>query len=165
MTNNLDFDSCYSPVGVTPAANIQANQLSPSMISSITNLGRVRFRIYNGAINGEVFNMFLARLFKDAKRKIFLVVDNHCVHHAEMLLKWLEMNQNHIELLFLPSCSPERNPDKYLNNDLKTIFVSRKHPRTSKELLGNILLPMQILQKLPEHVSNFFQHLSAKYVS
>jgi transposase len=165
VTNELHYGRSYSPVGVTPVAYVQAKRLSTSMISSITNQGKVRFMIYKGGMNVAIFKRFLERLIKDAQKKIFLVVDNLRVHHAKMLTEWLESNKDHIELVFLPSYSPERNPDEYLNNDLKIGLAARQHPKTTKDLLGNIVSHMRMLQKTPEHVARFFEHPAVKYAA
>lgn len=165
VTNELHYGRSYSPVGVTPVAYVQAKRLSTSMISSITNQGKVRFMIYKGGMNVDIFKRFLERLIKDAQKKIFLIVDNLRVHHAKMLTEWLESNKNHIELIFLPSYSPERNPDEYLNNDLKIGLAARQHPKTPKDLLGNIVSHMRMLQKTPEHVIHFFEHPAVKYAA
>ncbi|KMQ49328.1 transposase [Chitinispirillum alkaliphilum] len=165
VTNELHYGRSYSPVGVTPVTNVQAKRLSTSMISSITNQGKVRFMIYKGAMNVDVFKRFLGRLIKGAKKKIFLVVDNLRVHHAKALKKWLEKNKEHIELIYLPSYSPERNPDEYLNNDLKIGLATRSHPKTFKEMHGNIMSHMRMLQKSPEHVKSFFEHPAVKYAA
>lgn len=166
VTNELHYGRSYSPKGLTPVAFIQAKRLSTSMISSITNQGKVRFMIYKGAMNAGIFKQFLQRLIKDAAgRKIFLIVDNLRVHHAKVLSEWLEANKNILELIFLPSYSPERNPDEYLNNDLKIGLSAKQHPKTPKDLLGNIVSHMRMLQKTPEHVMRFFEHPAVKYAA
>ena len=165
VTNDLHYGRCYSPSGVTPVTNVQAKRLSTSMISTITNQGKVRFMIYRGGMNVEIFKRFLERLIKDAKKKVFLVVDNLRVHHANALKEWLELKKKHIELIFLPSYSPERNPDEYLNNDLKTGLAAKQHPRTFKDLQGNIVSHMRMLQKSPKHVKRFFEHPAVKYAA
>ena len=165
VTNELNYGRSYSPIGVTPVAYVQAKRLSTSMISTITNQGKVRFMIYKGGMNVAIFKQFLQRLIKDAGRKIFLIVDNLRVHHAKVLSEWLEANKDLIELFFLPSYSPERNPDEYLNNDLKTGLSARQHPKTSEALLGNIVSHMRKLQKSPKHVMRFFEHPSVKYAA
>ncbi len=165
VTNELNYGRSYSPAGVTPVTNVQAKRLSTSMISSITNQGKVRFMIYKGGLNVDIFKRFLERLIKDAQKMIFLIVDNLRVHHAKMLKGWLALNKDHIELIFLPSYSPERNPDEYLNNDLKIGQSARQHPRTTKDLLGNIVSHMRMLQKSPEHVIRFFEHPAVKYAA
>lgn len=165
VTNELHYGRSYSPVGVTPVAYVQAKRLSTSMISSITNQGKVRFMIYKGGMNVDIFKRFLERLIRDAQKKVFLIVDNLRVHHAKMLTEWLELNKKHIELIFLPSYSPERNPDEYLNNDLKIGLAARQHPKTHKDLLGNIVSHMRMLQKTPDHVIRFFEHPAVKYAA
>ncbi|XHR29509.1 MAG: transposase [Chthoniobacteraceae bacterium] len=47
-------------------------------------------------------------------------------------------NNEHIEIFYFPSYSPERNPDEYLNNDLKTSLGMRKAPRERVDLEGNL---------------------------
>jgi len=42
------------------------------------------------------------------------------VHHSKLVKDWLKGRGDDIELFFLPSYSPELNPDKYLNCDLKS---------------------------------------------
>jgi transposase len=165
VTNELHYGRSYSPIGVTPVAYVQAKRLSTSMISSITNQGKVRFMIYKGGMNVAIFKRFLERLIKGAQKKIFLIVDNLRVHHAKMLTEWLDLNKKHIELIFLPSYSPERNPDEYLNNDLKIGLAARQHPKTQKDLLGNIVSHMRMLQKTPDHVIRFFEHPAVKYAA
>ncbi len=47
-----------------------------SKIAAMSNRGRMRFKIYKGALNVEIFIAFMRRLIKDAKQKVFLIVDN-----------------------------------------------------------------------------------------
>jgi len=50
---------------------------------------------------------------------VFLIVDNLRVHHSKLVREWLEEHREQIEVFYLPSYSPELNPDEYLNCDLK----------------------------------------------
>jgi transposase len=165
VTNESNYGRSYSPVGITPIVAVQAKKFSTSMISTITNQGKVRFMVYKGGMNVEIFKRFLQRLIKDATRKIFLIVDNLRVHHANVLKEWLELNKNFIELFFLPSYSPERNPDEYLNNDLKQGLSYQSIPKTNTQMLGNVISHMKMLQKSPEHVVQFFKHPMAAYAA
>jgi hypothetical protein len=47
---------------------------------------------------------------RDARQKIFLVVDNLRVHHAKKVTAWLSDKQDKIERIFLPpdASSPSR---------------------------------------------------------
>ncbi|WP_414736142.1 transposase [Desulfosarcina ovata] len=54
-----------------------------------------------------------------------------------------------MELFFLPSYSPELNPDEYLNCDLKGGVHSGVPARTKKELKRKAISHLKKLQKLP----------------
>ena len=109
----------FSPKGKTPVIRLNAKKSSLNMVSAITNQGKVRFMLYQETMTTQVFIKFLSRLVKDAKRKVFLILDNHRVHHSKIVKEWLEQHKGQIELFFLPSYSPELNPDEYLNGNLK----------------------------------------------
>ena len=85
-------------------------------------------------MNVDVFKDFLTRLNREIKGKIFLIVDNLKVHHARYLTEWLESRSRMLELFYLPSYSPELNPDEYLNRDLKARLAEQNLP-TSKDAL------------------------------
>jgi transposase len=85
-------------------------------------------------MNGQRLIEFMRRLTDDVERKVFLVLDNLKVHHSSVVRTWLERNKSKIEVFFLPSYSPELNPDEYLNNDLKGHVHSGKRANNGKQL-------------------------------
>ncbi|KAF0185740.1 MAG: transposase, partial [Nitrospirae bacterium] len=109
----------YAPKGKTPTIRLNANRTSMSMVSAITNQGKVRFMVYKEAMNAALMIRFMKRLIKDTGRKVFLIVDNLKTHHSRIVKQWLQENKEQIEVFYLPSYSPELNPDEYLNCDLK----------------------------------------------
>ena len=119
LRNDCQDERGYALKGKTPTIVLNANRASINMISAITNQGKVRFRIFEGGMNADVLIDFLMRLVKDAKRKVFLILDNLRVHHAKPVKEWLEHHKNVIKVFYLPAYSPELNPDEYLNGDLK----------------------------------------------
>jgi len=165
MNNQENYGRSYSPKGQTPEMRTIAKRYSLSMVSAITNQGTVRFMVYKGGMNVDIFKRFLLRLIKDCKRKVFLIVDNLRVHHSYVLTDWLEEHKNEIELFFLPSYAPERNPDEYLNNDLKKSIENRPIASSLKELGQNVVSHMRSLQKMPYRVMRFFEHPSVNYAA
>ena len=135
------------------------------MISSITNQGKVRFMLYRETMTSQVLIRFLSRLIKDCDRKVFLVLDNLRVHHSKKVKEWLEKHKKQIELFFLPSYSPELNPDDYLNGDLKQRIRSGVPPRTEEDLTQKTRSFMKTLQRRPKHVSNYFRHPKIAYAA
>lgn len=155
----------YSLRGHTPVRYSTGSRFSTSMISAIANQGQMRFMIYKGGLNTDLFLKFLKRLTKGARRKLFVIVDNLRVHHAKRVQQWLAAHKAYIELFFLPAYSPERNPDEYLNQNVKTVMGNKRAPRSHGELSQNLRSHMKSLQKRKSKVSNFFQHNLVKYAA
>jgi len=155
----------YAPKGKTPAIRLCAKRERINLISSITNQGKVRFMIYKKTMNAQLMIRFLERLIKDADRKIFLILDNLRVHHSKILKAWVEDHKDQIELFFLPSYSPELNPDEYLNCDLKAGVHSGVPARTKGKLKSKALSHLRMLQKTPGRVMKYFQHPKIAYAA
>ena len=92
----------FSPKGKTPIIKRPGSKFSTNMISAITNQGHLRFMLYDGKMNADVFIDFLRRLIKSSDRKVFLILDNLKVHHAHKVTKWVEKYQEKIALFFYP---------------------------------------------------------------
>ncbi|MCH7733410.1 MAG: IS630 family transposase, partial [Candidatus Marinimicrobia bacterium] len=163
--NDHHYGRGYSPRGKTPVVRLSAKRVSANMISSITNQGKVRFMMYSGNMNAQVLIKFLKRLIKGNDRKIVLILDNLRVHHAHVVREWLEGKEEKLELFFLPSYSPELNPDEYLNNDIKQGVHSKTLFRDEHSLKKGILSHMRMLQKMPARVKKYFKHPKIAYAA
>jgi transposase len=155
----------YAPRGKTPAIRLNAKKERINLISSITNQGKVRFMIYNCTMNSQTFIKFCQRLIKDSDKKVFLILDNLRVHHSHVVKDWVKDNQESIELFFLPSYSPELNPDEYLNCDLKAGVHSGAPARSKSQLKSKALSHLRMLQKMPARVAKYFKHPKIAYAS
>jgi transposase len=155
----------YAPRGQTPVRRVPARRHSVSMISTLTNQGKVRFMLYRQALNARRLLRFLTRLTRDAGRKVFLILDNLKVHHATLVRDWLEVHRETIEVFYLPSYSPELNPDEYLNGDLKAGVHSGVPSRTEKALVQSVLGHMRMLQQRPDRTGKYFAHPCIRYAA
>jgi len=155
----------FAPKGKTPVVRINATKSRINMISSITNQGKVRFMMYKETMTAQVLVKFMSRLVKDAGRKVFLILDNLRVHHSKIVKAWLLENKDQIEVFYLPSYSPEINPDEYLNGDLKQSIRSGLPARTEKQLTKKTRSFMRKLQNRPQHVRNYFRHPKIAYAA
>lgn len=165
MRNDSQHERGYAPKGKTPVVRLNANRTSTNMISAITNQGKVRFKLFDGGMNVDIMIDFCTRLIKSAKRKVFLIVDNLRVHHAKIFKAWLAEHEDDIEVFYLPSYSPELNPDEYLNCDLKAGVHSGKPARTKEQLKKKVTSHMRMLQKKPKRVEKYFEHRKIKYAA
>ncbi len=158
VSNDCNYGRSYAPKGKTPVVRRNAKRFTTSMISSITSQGKARFMCYQGAMNSQIFLRFLKRLVKDSPKKIFLIVDNLPVHHSKPVKAWVADHSQEIELFYLPSYSPEQNPDEYLNRDLKQSIASKPPARNKNQLKKQITSHMKSIQKLPERVKSYFKN-------
>jgi transposase len=165
IRNDCQHSRGYAPKGKTPTVVINAKRFSLNMISAVNNQGLLRFMMYEQNMNARVLLRFLARLIKDAGRKVFVILDNLRVHHAKLVKAWLERHSSEIAVFYLPAYSPDLNPDEYLNCDLKAGIRSASPSRSKADLKGKVLSHMRMIQKKPARVAKYFEHPSIKYAS
>jgi len=165
LSNQANYGRSFAPKGKTPIIPRPAARFSQSMISSLTNQGKLRFMVYDGALNASIFLRFLKRLVKYARRKVFLIVDNLRVHRARIVMGWVRANAGKIELFFLPPYAPEHNPDEFLNNDLKQAMARRRAPKDKAGLKSGLTSYMRGLQKRPAKVRAFFLAPTVRYAA
>lgn len=165
IRNTSQYGRSYAPIGQTPVKETMAKRISLNMISTITNQGKVRFMTYSGTMDAKRFIAFIKRLIKGSSKKVFLILDNLRVHHAKIVKKWAAKKIAEIELFYLPSYSPELNPDEYLNNDLKSGIGLKQSPKNEKQMKKNVRSHMVYLQRNPKKVARFFKHKFIKYAA
>lgn len=165
VRNNCQHGRSYAPKGKTPTKKSMSKRFSLNMISTVTNKGKVQFMIYSQNMNSDKFIEFLKQLVKDSEQKIFLILDNLRVHHSHIVKNWIEENKDKIELFFLPAYSPEKNPDEYLNCDLKQGLSSKPAPKNQEKLKENLENHMQMLTQNPQRVKKYFNHKDIQYAA
>lgn len=155
----------YAPVGQTPVIRVSNKREGLSVISTVTNQGKVRWKVFEGALNADLLIDFFARLIKDAGRKVFVILDNLKVHHARVVKAWLAEHSQKIEVFYLPSYSPELNPDECLNADLKAAVMSKALARAKGQLKKVVISHLRKLQNSPARVRKYFQHRPVRYAA
>ena len=156
----------YAPKGKTPVLVLsQSRRHRINLISSITNQGLMRFMLYEKTLNAQVLIKFLARLIKDADKKVFLILDNLKVHHSLKVKHWLKDKADQIELFFLPSYSPDLNPDEYLNCDLKARMSAAEPAHTKVKMRQKIVSHLSSLQKQPNRIRSYFNAQKIQYAA
>lgn len=155
----------YAPKGQTPVLRVNACREGLSVISTVTNKGEMRWKIFSGALNAKILTGFLERLTRQRKTKIFLILDNLRVHHSKVVKQWLAENADRIEVFYLPSYSPELNPDELLNSDLKQRVTTSAPARTKRGLTRTAVGALRSIQKQPQRVQSYFQQKDVCYAA
>jgi len=165
--NQCNHGRSYAPKGKTPVKEQMSKIFKINMISTVTKQGKVQFMLYLENMNADKFIEFLQQLIKSSHRKIFLILDNLKVHHCCIVKEWLEQEEikQKLEAFFLPSYSPELNPDEYLNCDLKRGLSEKTAPKNVKELQKNVENHMNMLQQNQGRVKKYFKHEDIEYAA
>lgn len=155
----------YARKGKPASMEVPGPHIRINMISAIGNDGLVRFMTYKTNMNTDLFIVFLGRLIRGVSRKVYLIVDQLKAHQAKATQQWLSEHKDQIEVVPLPSHSPELNVDEYLNNDLKGNVKKEGLPDNKEDLRSLIQGFMRRLLHLPEHVMSYFFHPCVAYAA
>ncbi len=165
VRNNSQHGRSYAPKGRTPIKKSMAKRFSANIISTVNNQGKVAFMLYSGSMNAERFIEFLKQFTKGKKRKMYLILDNLRVHHSKIVKQWVEENSDKIALFYLPSYSPEKNSDAYLNCHLKYGLSEKPAPKNQEQQKNNVEDHMKMLQENKDTVIKYFNHEDIKYAA
>ena len=155
----------FAPQGQTPVVRVNNKRHGLSIISTVTNRGTMRWKIFDGALNADILIDFMRRLIRDAGRKVYLILDNLRVHHSKPVKAWLAEHEREIEVFYLPSYSPELNPDEMANADLKQAVTKLAPARTKLQLVKAASRHLRSVQRQPERIKSYFKHEPVRYAA
>lgn len=147
----------WAKKGETPKIKVTGNRGSICLSSAISPAGRMVFRIEKKNVSSKTFIDFLKQIIRNHKwRKIIVVTDNSPSHTAEGVKKFIEQNKNKIVIYYLPTYSPDLNPDEEVWKYLKNVKLKAHQARNKREFKPLVLSKMQSIQRKPSVVKSFF---------
>jgi transposase len=121
--------------------------------------------VVKGSVKAKAFCDFIRRLITGTSKKVFLIVDGHPTHRSVAVRKLVEKLKQKIELFFLPSYSPELNPDERVWSDLKNNGIGRMVITTPEQLKKDIVSFLRFIQKTPRRVMSYFSDKHVAYAA
>lgn len=155
----------WAPVGETPVVRAAGQRLAIKMVSAVSPRGELRFRVHEGTMDATRFIEFCRGLLHDIDRPVFLIVDGSSVHKAVKVREFVASTQGRLQLFFLPSYSPQLNPDEWVWKNVKHDRIARKVPQTKDELKTIAHGALRRLQRLPDTVRGFFGDPQLAYIT
>lgn len=151
----------YAPKGKTPVTyTVGGTRHKFSMIATVSNKGKAHWMMIEDNFNADKLIEFMELLVRDAgqngTKKLFLILDNLRVHHSKPVKAWAQDNKDKIELFYLPSYSPELNPEERLNADLKQVLRSKVPARTKDKLKQATIDHMNKITQDPQRIKSYF---------
>jgi transposase len=155
----------WSPVGQTPVVKNTGARFSVNMISAVSAKGALRFAVYEGNTNAQVFIDFCQRLLHDAPGPVYLIVDGHPAHRATATKEFAASTEGRLKLIFLPGYSPELNPDEWVWKNVKHDRIGKTGVTSKDDLKSKAIGALRRLQKRPRLVRAFFADPHLRYIT
>lgn len=149
--------------GQTPVVSGTGARFGLNVISVVNRQGKLRFMVFNGRLNGDLFIQFLRRLLYGASHPIFLIVDGHPAHKSAKVGKFVASTEGKLRLFYLPTYSPELNPDEQVWNHLKNHAIGKQCITSLKQMTKAVRSHLRSMQRKPALIRSFFLLPTTQY--
>ncbi|MFC8586494.1 IS630 family transposase [Streptomyces sp. NPDC057217] len=143
--------------GATPVVRRTGNRFSVNAMSAISTRSRMPFMVLTEIFDARVMCRFLARIVGRFDRRVHLIVDRHSAHRSKSVRARPADHADEIELHFLPSHSPEPNPDELAGADPKRSPPRAHRGRNQNELAAGTRRFLHRRQRQPYVVTGCFK--------
>jgi transposase len=154
----------WAPVGQTPVVEHIGKRERIGMISAISMRGEMHWMVHEESMNSALFIAYLDYLIQDIDGKVFLIADRARYHTSKETARWLKEHENRIELFFLPSYSPDLNPDEWVWKNVKHDNINRVIPQRPGHLFEIASQALRTLWRAPEKIRSFFADPNLAYI-
>ena len=154
----------WAPVGQTPVVKGTGKRESIGMISAVSMRGAMHWMVFDGTMDSALFTEYLDRLIHDIRGKTFLIVDRAGYHTSKETREWVKKHENRIELFFLPSYSPDLNPDEWVWKNVKHDHIAHIVPQRPGHLFEIAERALRLLRATPAKVRSFFADPKLAYI-
>ena len=155
----------YGLKGKTPVVRTSGQRQSLNVISAVNARGEFWAATYTGKLNAESFVAFLKNFMKGRSQKVFLVVDGHPAHKANLVTELVGSLHGRLELHPLPPYAPDLNPDEFVWSHMKTNGTSKRPLKKNESLKDRIEEDLLNIHKNPGLVRSFFGAPSVAYAA
>ena len=153
----------YGLKGTTPVVQTSGQRQSLNVISAVNARGEFWAATYTGKLNAEAFVAYLQNFLKGRQGKVFLVVDGHPAHKANLVKRYVQSLAGRLELHFLPPYAPDLNPDEFVWSHMKSNGVSKKPLKKNESLRERVEEDIANIQQNRELIRSFFCAESVAY--
>jgi transposase len=154
---NAALGKTWAVKGRTPVLKVSGIRTGITVSSAVSPAGRLLFRIEKEKATADRFIDLLSKvMLAHRKRKVIVITDNAPSHIAKKVDRFADENRKRFALFYLPTYSPELNPDEHVWGYLKRNKLKSHQARTLGELKKLTLSAMRSIQMRPGLVRSFF---------
>lgn len=155
----------WGEVGHTPVVTTTGARYRVNMISAVSAQGKLHFMLVEGKVDAGVFIDYCRRLLADHPgRTVFLIVDGHPAHRATRTKEWVASTDGRFRLFYLPSYSPQLNPDEWVWKNVKHDRVGKAGITSFDDLRHKAMAALRRLAEAPDIVRAFFRDPDLAYI-
>ena len=149
----------YAPRGHTPVLYAPLTRDHLSVISGITEQGRLLVQMQAHAFNGAAVAGFLAHLLCHIRDKLLIIWDGAPIHRDKAVKACLaERPPGQLWVEQLPGYAPDLNPDEGVWNHLKHVELRNVSCHDQNELRHELRLAIARLRHKPDVIRGFIKH-------
>jgi len=155
----------YGLKGKTPVLKKAGSRFKCNALAAISPQGWMNWMVFEDSFTNKKLIAFLGRLMRQVKQKVFLILDNHPVHHSRKVKTYVERHKDKIEIFYLPPYSPDLNPQELVNQDLKANANNFKSLKSVENLTINVRSYLTQIQQNEWKIRNFFKKEEVAYAA
>jgi transposase len=155
----------YGLKGHTPVVTTSGQRQSINVISAVNARGEFWAATYTGKLNAEAFVAFLQNFLSGRRGKVFLVVDGHPAHKANIVKRYIQSLEGRLELHLLPPYAPDLNPDEFVWSYMKGNGVSKKPLKQNESMRQRVEEDLASIHANRSLVRSFFGAESVAYAA
>lgn len=146
----------WGAIGHPPKVAVTGKRGRYNVLSAVSSQGSFRYWITDQNVTAIIFIIFLRQLMAGRQRPIFLIVDRARFHTSRLVREFIWHHRREIRLYYLPSYSPEINPDEHVWEEIKDKKLGRTTIKSKFDLKVKLQVTLQALQRNVDRVISFF---------
>ncbi len=154
----------WAPRGQTPTLEHTLTRDHLSWMGAVTHTGRLLTMTRPHSLSGTDCARFLRHLRDWIEPPMIVVWDGSTIHRARPVRQFLKTNYGRdIQLIQLPAYAPQLNPVEPLIGVMKKGHLGNVACHDLDELKGYLNREIRSLQRNPEKVRRFFEHVTSRF--
>ena len=131
----------------------------------VTATGEFHDPVEERSITGEQYIKFLQKVLQERTRPRMVIADRASYHRSAEVRQFVLRHRKQIRMFFLPTYSPELNPDEQVWNEIKHRQLEKQPIKSKFDLKRRLYTALESLQQKVERIKSFFQLPDTRYAA
>ena len=151
--------------GEPPQIEVTGKRGRYNVLSVVTAQGTLDYEVTDKSIDSQAYIEFLKQLLQGRDHPFILIADRAPFHHSKGVRLFVRQHRRQLRIYFLPSYSPELNPDEHVWEEIKDKQLGRQTVRSKLDLKKKLHSVLKSLQENTDRIKSFFLLPETKYAA